>query len=202
MTLNGSLAGLVAVTAGCANVDVVGAFFIGLVAGILVDVAVEVIDKKLHVDDPVGAIAVHGVQRPLGHHRRRPLLDGYQPRGRQRSEGPLLRRRVEYAGRSAPRRRLHRRMDHRLHDHPLPDPEAHLRDPRLQGRRDRGSRQARARPRERVCKLRTRAACRRDARSRNARCRRRIRGDGSVRGSSRGSRSSRSYPRRPCKQQE
>ena len=61
MTLNGSLAGLVAVTAGCANVDVVGAFFIGLVAGILVDVAVEVIDKKLHVDDPVGAIAVHGV---------------------------------------------------------------------------------------------------------------------------------------------
>lgn len=60
MTLNGSLAGLVAVTAGCANVDVVGAFFIGLVAGILVDVAVEVIDKKLHIDDPVGAIAVHG----------------------------------------------------------------------------------------------------------------------------------------------
>ena len=60
MTLNGSLAGLVAVTAGCANVDIVGAFFIGLVAGILVDVAVEVLDKKLHVDDPVGAIAVHG----------------------------------------------------------------------------------------------------------------------------------------------
>ena len=61
MTLNGSLAGLVAVTAGCAVVDVVGAFFIGVVAGILVDVAVEFIDKKLHIDDPVGAIAVHGV---------------------------------------------------------------------------------------------------------------------------------------------
>lgn len=60
MTLNGSLAGLVAVTAGCAVVDVVGAFFIGLIAGILVDVAVELIDKKLHIDDPVGAIAVHG----------------------------------------------------------------------------------------------------------------------------------------------
>ncbi len=60
MTLNGSLAGLVAVTAGCAVVDVVGAFFIGLIAGILVDVVVEVIDKKLHIDDPVGAIAVHG----------------------------------------------------------------------------------------------------------------------------------------------
>ncbi len=60
MTLNGSLAGLVAITAGCAAVDVVGAFFIGVVAGILVVVAVEVIDKKFHVDDPVGAIAVHG----------------------------------------------------------------------------------------------------------------------------------------------
>ena len=60
MTLNGSLAGLVAITAGCAVVDVVGSFFIGVVAGILVVVAVEVIDKKFHVDDPVGAIAVHG----------------------------------------------------------------------------------------------------------------------------------------------
>ncbi len=60
MTLNGSLAGLVAVTAGCATVDIVGAFFIGVVAGILVVVAVEVIDKVFHVDDPVGANAVHG----------------------------------------------------------------------------------------------------------------------------------------------
>lgn len=60
MTLNGSLAGLVAITAGCAEVDVIGAFFIGVVAGILVDVVVEVVDKKFHVDDPVGAIAVHG----------------------------------------------------------------------------------------------------------------------------------------------
>ncbi len=60
MTLNGSLAGLVAITAGCAVVDVIGSFFIGVVAGILVVVAVEVIDKKFHVDDPVGAIAVHG----------------------------------------------------------------------------------------------------------------------------------------------
>ena len=60
MTLNGSLAGLVAITAGCATVDIVGAFFIGVVAGILVVVAVEVIDKVFNVDDPVGAIAVHG----------------------------------------------------------------------------------------------------------------------------------------------
>ncbi|MDR0917319.1 MAG: ammonium transporter [Oscillospiraceae bacterium] len=60
MCLNGSLAGLVAITAGCANVDALGALIIGLVAGILVVVAVEVIDIKVKVDDPVGAIAVHG----------------------------------------------------------------------------------------------------------------------------------------------
>ncbi|MCL2009744.1 MAG: ammonium transporter [Synergistaceae bacterium] len=61
MTLNGSLAGLVAITAGCASVDALGALVIGLVAGILVVLAVEFIDLELHVDDPVGAVAVHGV---------------------------------------------------------------------------------------------------------------------------------------------
>lgn len=60
MSLNGSLAGLVAITAGCAWVDAVGAAIIGIVAGVLVVVAVEFIDLKLHIDDPVGAVAVHG----------------------------------------------------------------------------------------------------------------------------------------------
>jgi Amt family ammonium transporter len=60
MSLNGALAGLVAITAPCANVDALGASIIGLVAGFLVVIAVEFIDLKLHVDDPVGAIAVHG----------------------------------------------------------------------------------------------------------------------------------------------
>ena len=59
MCLNASLAGLVAITAPCATVDIVGAFFIGLVAGVLVVMAVEFVDQKLHVDDPVGAVAVH-----------------------------------------------------------------------------------------------------------------------------------------------
>ena len=59
MTLNGSLAGLVAITAPCACVDALGSLCIGFVAGILVVVAVEVLDLKLHVDDPVGAVAVH-----------------------------------------------------------------------------------------------------------------------------------------------
>ena len=60
MTLNGSLAGLVAITAPCANVDGLGAVIIGAVAGVLVVVVVELLDIKLHIDDPVGAVAVHG----------------------------------------------------------------------------------------------------------------------------------------------
>jgi Amt family ammonium transporter len=60
MCLNASLAGLVAITAPCADTDALGAIIIGAVAGILVDVVVEVLDKKLHIDDPVGAVAVHG----------------------------------------------------------------------------------------------------------------------------------------------
>lgn len=60
MCLNASLAGLVGITAGCANVDALGATIIGLVDGILVVIAVEFIDQKLKIDDPVGAVVVHG----------------------------------------------------------------------------------------------------------------------------------------------
>lgn len=59
MSLNASLAGLVAITAPCDCVDAFGSMIIGLVAGILVVVVVEMLDKKLHVDDPVGAVGVH-----------------------------------------------------------------------------------------------------------------------------------------------
>lgn len=59
MTLNASLAGLVAITAPCACCDALGATIIGIVAGILVVVVVEFLDLKLHIDDPVGAVAVH-----------------------------------------------------------------------------------------------------------------------------------------------
>ena len=59
MSLNASLAGLVAITAPCDCTDALGSIIIGAFSGILVVVAVEVIDKKLHVDDPVGACAVH-----------------------------------------------------------------------------------------------------------------------------------------------
>lgn len=61
MSLNASLAGLVAITAPCDCVDAFGSMIIGAVSGILVVVAVEVIDKKLKIDDPVGAVAVHCV---------------------------------------------------------------------------------------------------------------------------------------------
>lgn len=61
LTFNASLAGLVAITAGCDVVDPFGAAIIGIVAGILVILSVEFFDKIVKIDDPVGAISVHGV---------------------------------------------------------------------------------------------------------------------------------------------
>ena len=66
MTLNGTLIGLVAITGGCAVVSPVAAIIIGFIAGIVVVLSVEFIDKVLKVDDPVGAISVHGVGGALG----------------------------------------------------------------------------------------------------------------------------------------
>lgn len=66
MMANGLLAGLVAITAPCAFVNSLSSFFIGAVAGILVVLAAFFIDQKLKVDDPVGAIAVHGVNGAWG----------------------------------------------------------------------------------------------------------------------------------------
>ena len=59
MCLNASLAGLVAITAPCDVADALGASIIGIVAGLLVVFGVWLLDYKLHVDDPVGAVAVH-----------------------------------------------------------------------------------------------------------------------------------------------
>lgn len=61
VSLNGALAGLVGITAGTWVVSPVGAVIIGFLAGILVVASVEFFDKVLHIDDPVGAISVHGV---------------------------------------------------------------------------------------------------------------------------------------------
>lgn len=61
LALNGALAGLVGITAGCDIVSPGGALIIGILAGILLVFSVEFFDQKLKVDDPVGAISVHGV---------------------------------------------------------------------------------------------------------------------------------------------
>lgn len=66
MTLNGSLAGLVAITAGCDLVTPVGAFFIGLIAAFVVVFGIEFIDKVCKIDDPVGAVGVHGMCGAVG----------------------------------------------------------------------------------------------------------------------------------------
>ncbi len=60
MSLNGALAGLVGITAGCANVTPTSSIIIGFIAGIIVVISVVTIDR-MHIDDPVGAVSVHGV---------------------------------------------------------------------------------------------------------------------------------------------
>ncbi|MDR3305245.1 MAG: ammonium transporter [Clostridiales Family XIII bacterium] len=66
LTLNGALAGLVGITAGCDAVSPLGAVIIGIVSGFAVIGAITFIDKKLKIDDPVGAIAVHGAAGAAG----------------------------------------------------------------------------------------------------------------------------------------
>jgi Amt family ammonium transporter len=66
LMLNGILAGLVGITAGCDVVSPWGAVIIGFVCGIVLVFAIEFIDHKLHIDDPVGASSVHGVCGILG----------------------------------------------------------------------------------------------------------------------------------------
>jgi len=66
LMLNGILAGLVGITAGCDVVSPWGAVVIGLVCGIVLVFAIEFIDHRLHIDDPVGASSVHGVCGILG----------------------------------------------------------------------------------------------------------------------------------------
>jgi Amt family ammonium transporter len=66
MTCNGALAGLVAITAPCAFVNSMAAVGIGIISGVLVCIAVSVVENKFKIDDPVGAIAVHAVNGMWG----------------------------------------------------------------------------------------------------------------------------------------
>lgn len=66
MTLNGALAGLVAITAGTDAVSILGASIIGFIAGVVILFSIEFIDKTLKIDDPVGAVGVHGICGAVG----------------------------------------------------------------------------------------------------------------------------------------
>ena len=66
MTLNSALAGLVAITAGCDAVSPVGAAIIGIAAGLVLPISVNFFDSVVKIDDPVGAISVHGVCGAMG----------------------------------------------------------------------------------------------------------------------------------------
>lgn len=66
MTLNGSLAGLVGITAGCATVSPFGAVAIGGISSIALVYGIEWVEKKAKIDDPVGAFGVHGISGSLG----------------------------------------------------------------------------------------------------------------------------------------
>jgi len=66
LVLNGALAGLVSITAGAASIAPVGALLLGAVGGIVMVVSVEIFDRRLKIDDPVGAISVHGICGAFG----------------------------------------------------------------------------------------------------------------------------------------
>lgn len=66
MVLNGALGGLVGITAGCASVSPLGSIIIGIICGIILPVSVSFFDKTVKIDDPVGAISVHGVCGAFG----------------------------------------------------------------------------------------------------------------------------------------
>ncbi len=66
MTLNGALAGLVGITAGCDVVSNTGAALIGVISGIVVVFGIEFVEKVLRIDDPVGAVGVHGMAGGVG----------------------------------------------------------------------------------------------------------------------------------------
>lgn len=61
LSLNGVLAGLVGITAGCAEISLGGSMIVGLISGVVLVEAITFLDTKLRIDDPVGAISVHGI---------------------------------------------------------------------------------------------------------------------------------------------
>jgi ammonium transporter, Amt family len=89
MACNGMLGGLVAVTAPCAFVSPAGAVLIGVVAGVLVVLVVNLLERRLRIDDPVGAIAVHGACGTWGAVSVGLLADGSYGEGWNGVAGPV-----------------------------------------------------------------------------------------------------------------
>src|SRR5438552_3043560 len=89
MLANGTLAGLVAITAPCAFVNAPAAVLIGLVAGVIVCVAVLIVERKLKPDDPVGAISVHGFNGAWGVLAVGLFADGTYGAGTNNVAGPV-----------------------------------------------------------------------------------------------------------------
>ena len=120
MGANGALAGLVGITAPCAYVDPWAAVVIGLLAGVIMIAGVHFVKLVLKVDDPVGAITVHGICGAWGllagrHIRGGPQRRGGPDHGQRRADDPAGRR---SAGRRrmGTRRRIHPLQGHRLDD--------------------------------------------------------------------------------------
>ena len=118
MSLNGVLAGLVGVTAGCDAITPVGAFFIGLLCGILCPVVVELLDNKLKIDRPCRCCCRSRLMRRIRYYTYRFICS------RRRSS---LRRRHTHVTHTVPRRYSCYRMGSSYNDYHIPDHKAHYR---------------------------------------------------------------------------
>ena len=156
MTYNAALAGLVGITAGCDAVSPLGAAVMGIVFGLVIVLAVEFFDKVAKIDDPVGAISVHGVCGALG-----TILTGLPAGQRGTVLLPKLNgMNASHMGR--PPGEHHHPVGHADalgnimgdHHHRLPDPQAHHRPAGHAGGRNHRSGCLRARPAHRLCQLR------------------------------------------------
>ena len=114
MAANGMLAGLVAITAPCAFVDTIGAFVIGLIAGVLVVGAMVFVEGTLKVDDPVGAVSVHGICGVWGVLAVGLFADGSYGDGWNGVAGTVTRPAVRRRLRPARRTGRHGRRRHRV----------------------------------------------------------------------------------------
>ena len=91
ITINGFLGGLVAITCPCYWVNATGAVIIGAIAGLVVVLGIDLIEH-LRIDDPIGAVAVHGMCRHLGHLEPRPVLHRSVRRPERACSGAAARR--------------------------------------------------------------------------------------------------------------